>query len=126
MDRHSVLRPRLVPAAENSMSKAWFMEGVLRKLRGVLPSRHGGLHRLLDHGQKAHHELIVGGPDNGRVKGPVGPGAVVSLTDAALHLRPALQNLGQLPFGGAAAGQPRGLGLKNLPQLKQVPQLTRT
>ena len=56
------------------------------------------------------------------MKGPVGLSAVLIGTDAGGHHLPLGQDVGALFVGGTFAGQGGGLGLKDSPQLKQIPQ----
>ena len=115
--------PSASPLRKKSMSRAWSRQGVLRQLVLVLAGGDGGGHRLVDHGQQPHHKGVVGGPDDGGVELPVGLRPVLALADAAVHIFPPGQDLGHLLRGGPAAGQPGSGGLKDLPELEEVPQL---
>ena len=82
MDGHGVLGPGGVPLLEEIHDEGVVPAGVLRQLVFVLPGDHRRLHRLVNHGQQAHHELVVGGPDDGGVKLPVRLGPVLACPDA--------------------------------------------
>ena len=123
MDGHGVACPLGVSLAEEVHEQGVVPAGVLRQLVLVLAGGDGGGHRLVDHGQQPHHKGVVGGPDDGGVELPVGLRPVLALADAAVHILPPGQDLGHLLRGGPAAGQPGGGGLKDLPELEEVPQL---
>lgn len=77
-------------------------------------------------GQQAHHEAVVGGPDNGGVKFPVRLGSVLPQADAPVHVLSPGQDVRHLLLRGPEAGQPGGAGLKDGPQFKEVFSSPRT
>ena len=96
--------------------------GVFGQLVLVLAADDGGGDGLVDHGEQAHHEAVVGGADDGGVELPVGGGAVLVLADALVHGLAAGEDLFHFLRGGPLAGQTGGGRLEDGPQLEEVPQ----
>ena len=74
-------------------------------------------------GQQPHHELVVGGPDDGGVKFPVRLRPVLSRPNAVRSTAAPWRGClpAPLPWPGRRPAR-AALGLKNAPQLEQVPQ----
>ena len=88
----------------------------------MLAADDGGGDGLVDHGEQAHHEAVVGGADDGGVELPVGGGAVLVLADALVYGLAAGENFFHFLRGGPLAGQAGGGRLEDGPQLEEVPQ----
>ena len=86
MDGHGVARPLSVPLTEKFHQQSVVPARVFSQPLLVLSRRESGGHRLIDEGKQPHQKLIVGAPDDGCVKGPVGLGSVLPRPDAPLHL----------------------------------------
>ena len=96
--------------------------GVFGQLVLVLAADDGGGDGLVDHGEQAHHEAVVGGADDGGVELPVGGGTVLVLADALVYGLAAGENFFHFLRGGPLAGQAGGGRLEDGSQLEEVPQ----
>ena len=81
MDQHGLPGAAGVPAAEKFHQQGMVLEGDLAEVSlgaPVLDSLH---HRMVDDGDQAGEKAVVGGGDDGHMKGLLGLGPVLPIPD---------------------------------------------
>ena len=78
--------------------------------------------RVVDDGDQTGEKAVVGGGDNGLVKGLLGFGLVLPCANDLGHGPPQREDPVQLLIGGAAAGHGGQFGLEEDAGLEQIPE----